>query len=82
MHVVHLDVNFVVTYQLYRSTAKAWMEMWNKDMLKKSLLLNIGVDHITIPEEQFSLGFLPPVEATDFLSYLVLETFFLYQATI
>lgn len=45
-------------------------------MLKKSLLLNIGADHITIPEEQFSLGFLPPVEATDFLSYLVLETFF------
>ena len=36
----------------------------------------IAVDHITIPEEQFSLGFLPPVEGTDFLSYLVLETSF------
>ena len=37
----------------------------------------IAVGHITIPEEQFSLGFLHPVEGTDFLRYLVLETSFI-----
>ena len=36
----------------------------------------IAVDPITIPDEHFSSGFLPPVEATDLLSYLVLETSF------
>ena len=36
----------------------------------------IAVDPITIPDEHFSSGCLPPVEATDLLSYLVLETSF------
>ena len=36
----------------------------------------IAVDPITIPDEHFSSECLPPVEATDLLSYLVLETSF------
>ena len=36
----------------------------------------ITVDPITIPDEHFSSECLPPVEATDLLSYLVLESNF------
>ena len=34
----------------------------------------IAVDPITVPDEHFNPDCLPPVEATDLLSYLVLET--------
>ena len=34
----------------------------------------LGIDPETIPSEQFSPECLPPIEATDLLSYLVLET--------
>ena len=36
----------------------------------------IGVDPCLIPEEKFNPEVLPPVEATDLLSYLVLDTSF------
>ena len=36
----------------------------------------VAVDPVTIPDEQFTSECLPPVEATDLLSYLVLETSF------
>jgi len=36
----------------------------------------IGVDPTTIPAKQFSAECLPPVEVSDLLSYLVLETSF------
>ena len=36
----------------------------------------IGVDPVLIPEEQLSAECFPPVEATDLVSYLVLETSF------
>lgn len=36
----------------------------------------VPVDPVTIPDEQFTSECLPPVEATDLLSYLVLETSF------
>ena len=34
----------------------------------------VGVDPQTIPSEQFSAEVIPPIEATDLVSYLVLET--------
>ena len=34
----------------------------------------VGVDPATIPSEQFSSECLPPIEVSDLLSYLVLET--------
>ena len=34
------------------------------------------MDPVTIPDEQFNSECLPPIEATDLLSYLVLETSF------
>ena len=36
----------------------------------------IGIDPRLIPEEKFNPEVLPPVEATDLLSYLVLDTSF------
>lgn len=34
----------------------------------------VGVDPATIPSEQFTSECLPPIEVSDLLSYLVLET--------
>ena len=42
----------------------------------------IAVDRITIPDEHFSSECLPPVEATNLLSYLVLETSFYNQVAV
>ena len=39
-------------------------------------IAEVGVDPVTIPDEQFNSECLPPIEATDLLSYLVLETSF------
>ena len=39
-------------------------------------IAEVGVDPVTIPDEQFNSDCLPPIEATDLLSYLVLETSF------
>lgn len=39
-------------------------------------IAEVGVDPVTIPGEQFNSECLPPIEATDLLSYLVLETSF------
>ena len=39
-------------------------------------IAEVGVDPVTIPDEQFNSEYLPPIEATDLLSYLVLETSF------
>ena len=39
-------------------------------------IAKVGVDPVTIPDEQFNSECLPPIEATDLLSYLVLETSF------
>ena len=39
-------------------------------------IAEIGVDPVTIPDEQFDTECLPPIEAMDLLSYLVLETSF------
>ena len=38
--------------------------------------IEIGVDPVTIPDQQFDTECLPPIEAMDLLSYLVLETSF------
>ena len=37
---------------------------------------DVGVDPVTIPDQQFDTECLPPIEAMDLLSYLVLETSF------
>lgn len=39
-------------------------------------IAEVGVDPVTIPDEQFNSDCLPPIEAMDLLSYLVLETSF------
>ena len=39
-------------------------------------IAEIGVDPVTIPDQQFDTECLPPIEAMDLLSYLVLETSF------
>ena len=39
-------------------------------------ITEVGVDPVTIPDEQFNSECLPPIEATDLLSYQVLETNF------
>ena len=39
-------------------------------------IAEVGVDPVTIPDEQFNSECLPLIEATDLLSYLVLETSF------
>ena len=39
-------------------------------------IAEVGVDPVTIPDEQFNSECLPPIEAMDLLSYLVLETSF------
>jgi len=39
-------------------------------------IAEVGADSVTIPDEQFNFECLPPIEATDLLSYLVLETSF------
>ena len=43
------------------------------------------MDPVTIPDEQFNSDCLPPIETTDLLSYLVLETAgneFLHQTAV
>ena len=39
-------------------------------------IAEVGVDPVSITDEQFNSECLPPIEATDLLSYLVLETSF------
>ena len=39
-------------------------------------IAEVGVDPVTIPDQQFDMECLPPIEAMDLLSYLVLETSF------
>jgi len=39
-------------------------------------IAEVGVDPVTIPDEQFNSDCLRPIEATDLLSYVVLETSF------
>lgn len=39
-------------------------------------IAEVGVDPVTIPDEQFNFECLPPIEATDLPSYLVLEMSF------
>ena len=39
-------------------------------------IAEIGVYRVTIPDQQFDTECLPPIEAMDLLSYLVLETSF------
>ena len=49
------------------------------DSVKRRYLENIadvGVDPVTIPDQQFDTECLPPIEVMDLLSYLVLETSF------
>lgn len=50
------------------------LESWKERCLQKISV--IGVDPASIPAEKFSPKCLPPVEASDLLSYLVLETSF------
>lgn len=40
----------------------------------------LGIDPQTIPCERFSTDFLPPIEATDVVSYLILETSYYTKA--
>ena len=50
-----------------------------KDSVKRRYLqkiADVGVDPVTIPDQQFDTECLPPIEAMDLLSYLVLETSF------
>ena len=37
-------------------------------------IAKVGVDRVTIPNEQLNSDCLPPIKAMDLLSYLVLET--------
>ena len=39
-------------------------------------IADVGVDPVTIPDQQFDTECLPPIKAMDLLSYLVLETSF------
>lgn len=50
------------------------LESWKERCLQKISV--IGVDPASIPAEKFSPKCLPPVEVSDLLSYLVLETSF------
>ena len=50
-----------------------------EDSVKRRYLekiAEVGVDPVTIPDQQFDTECLPPIEAMDLLSYLVLETSF------
>jgi len=50
-----------------------------EDSVKRRYLekiAEVGVDPVTIPNQQFDTECLPPIEAMDLLSYLVLETSF------
>ena len=67
-------LSFVVKSQYYQSIAKNSTTTLNERYLEK--IAEVGVDPVTIPDEQFNSDCLPPIEATDLLSYLVLETSF------
>ena len=45
-------------------------------------IADVGVDPVTIPDQQFDTECLPPIKAMDLLSYLVLETKFLHQRAV
>ena len=50
-----------------------------EDSVKRRYLekiAEVGVNPVTIPDQQFGMECLPPIEAMDLLSYLVLETSF------
>ena len=47
-----------------------------KSKILKRKIAEVGMDQVTIPDEQFNSDYLPPIEATDLLIYLVLETSF------
>lgn len=50
-----------------------WKAVLRKGMLKRSV---IGMDPLLVPLQKYTPECLPPVEACDILSYLVLETSF------
>ena len=67
------EVSAVILNLSYRNTPENLTIMLRGDIWKN---LVIGVDSCLIPEEKFNPEVLPPVEATDLLSYLVLDTSF------